>query len=108
MALSSGMLVFLVAVSVVALFVVGMSLTIIFKGHYMDSEIGTNRHMQQRGIRCASQQIREEEAALRGESTGEVCTDGSCSTCATPCGADDTLKPEATTPRSDSSASGMK
>ena len=64
--MSSGWLIFLIAVGVVAFFVVGMSLTIIFKGHYMESEIGENRHMKARGIRCASQQLREEEAALRG------------------------------------------
>ena len=67
--MSSGWLIFLIAVGVVAFFVVGMSLTIIFKGHYMESEIGENRHMKARGIRCASQQLREEEAALRGDSS---------------------------------------
>lgn len=55
--MSSGWLIFLIAVGVVAFFVVGMSLTIIFKGHYMESEIGENRHMKARGIRCASQQL---------------------------------------------------
>lgn len=40
--MSSGWLIFLIAVGVVAFFVVGMSLTIIFKGHYMESEIGEN------------------------------------------------------------------
>lgn len=47
--MSSGWLIFLIAVGVVAFFVVGMSLTIIFKGHYMESEIGENRHMKARG-----------------------------------------------------------
>ena len=65
--MSSGWLIFLIAVGVVAFFVVGMSLTIIFKGHYMDSEIGENRHMKKRGIRCAAQQMRAEEENLRGE-----------------------------------------
>ena len=73
--MSSGWLIFLIAVGVVAFFVVGMSLTIIFKGHYMESEIGENRHMKARGIRCASQQLREEEAALRGDSSAD---DGAC------------------------------
>ena len=76
-------LIFLIAVGVVAFFVVGMSLTIIFKGHYMESEIGENRHMKARGIRCASQQLREEEAALRGDSSADdgACSGGSCSSC---------------------------
>lgn len=79
--MSSGWLIFLIAVGVVAFFVVGMSLTIIFKGHYMESEIGENRHMKARGIRCASQQLREEEAALRGDSSADdgACSGGSCS-----------------------------
>ena len=81
--MSSGWLIFLIAVGVVAFFVVGMSLTIIFKGHYMESEIGENRHMKARGIRCASQQLREEEAALRGDSSADdgACSGGSCSSC---------------------------
>ena len=63
--MSSGWLIFLIAVGVVAFFVVGMSLTIIFKGHYMESE------------------IREEEAALRGDSSADdgACSGGSCSSC---------------------------
>ena len=81
--MSSGWLIFLIAVGVVAFFVVGMSLTIIFQGHYMESEIGENRHMKARGIRCASQQLREEEAALRGDSSADdgACSGGSCSSC---------------------------
>ena len=84
--MSSGWLIFLIAVGVVAFFVVGMSLTIIFKGHYMESEIGENRHMKARGIRCASQQLREEEAALRGDSSADdgACSGGSCSSCMSP------------------------
>ena len=64
-------------------FVIGLSLTIIFKGHYMDSEIGENRHMKERGIRCASQQMREEEAQLRQgavRSGTDSCTTG-CASC---------------------------
>lgn len=81
--MSSGWLIFLIAVGVVAFFVVGMSLTIIFKGHYMESEIGENRHMKARGIRCASQQLREEEAALRAIPRRDdgACSGGSCSSC---------------------------
>ena len=84
--MSSGLLVFLIAVGVVAFFVVGMSLTLIFKGHYIDSEIGDNKHMKARGIRCTSQEMRREEALLRGDvkaaeeclSDCGSCTLGSC------------------------------
>ena len=94
MTISSGMLVFLIALGAVGLFVLGMSLTIIFKGHYMDSEIGTNRHMQERGIRCASQQIREEELSLRGTPNSD-CASASCVSCATPCAQSDLQSAEA-------------
>lgn len=33
--MSSGLLIFLIAAGAVAFFVIGLSLTIIFKGHYM-------------------------------------------------------------------------
>ena len=87
--MSSGLLIFLITVGAVAFFVVGLSLTIIFKGHYMDSEIGENRHMKERGIRCASQQMREEEALLRqgnAISGTESCSATGCASCtATTC-----------------------
>lgn len=87
--MSSGLLIFLITVGAVAFFVVGLSLTIIFKGHYMDSEIGENRHMKERGIRCASQQMREEEVQLRqGAATPntENCATAGCASCtATTC-----------------------
>lgn len=87
--MSHALMIFLIAVGAVALFVVGMSLTIIIKGHYMKSEIGENENMRKRGIKCASQQIREEERALRGDVEGLCgkelpdlnCSEGGCSTC---------------------------
>lgn len=82
--MSSGWLIFLIAVGVVAFFVVGMSLTIIFKGHYMESEIGENRHMKARGIRCASQQLARGGGRVArrflGRTTGRA-PGGSCSSC---------------------------
>ncbi|WP_297447582.1 hypothetical protein [uncultured Alistipes sp.] len=81
--MSSNTLVFLIAAAAVAFFVLGLSLTIIFKGHYMKSEIGDNEHMKARGIDCASRQIRREEEALRGRASapGEGCSAGGCSSC---------------------------
>lgn len=80
--MSTGLLIFLVAVGLVGFFVLAFSLTILIKGRYMDSEIGTNRHMKQRGIGCTSQQFRSEEAALKGEAV--PATDcGGCLTCTT-------------------------
>lgn len=37
----------------VGLFVLGLSLTLIFKGHHIDGEISTNKNMQALGITCA-------------------------------------------------------
>lgn len=51
--------VILISIAAVGVFVLGMSLTLIFKGHNIDSEISTNRHMQERGIKCAVQESRE-------------------------------------------------
>lgn len=42
-----------IAIVAVAALVAGLSLTLIVKGHHIDSEISTNRHMKARGITCA-------------------------------------------------------
>lgn len=73
-----------VAVAVVGFFVIGLSLTIIFKGHNIESEIGENNNMKKLGIKCAAQQIREEERELiGGEACGDPleCSPDGCSSC---------------------------
>lgn len=70
--MGSILLVILVAIGAVALFVLAMSLTLIFKGHHIDSEISTNKDMQRLGIKCAVQETREDMAA-------ENCDDNPCS-----------------------------
>ena len=45
------LIVILCAVAAVGLFVVGMSLTLMIKGHFIDSEISTNKNMQ-RLLQC--------------------------------------------------------
>ena len=66
-----------VSILLVGFFFVGMSLTQIFKGHDIDSEIATNKNMQKLGIKCAAQESRED--------TGTDCADigchGNCSSC---------------------------
>lgn len=62
----------LIAIGAVAFFVLAMSLTLIFKGHHIDSEISTNKNMQKLGIKCAVQETREDMAA-------ENCDDNPCS-----------------------------
>ena len=66
-----------VSILLVGFFFLGMSLTQIFKGHDIDSEIATNKNMQRLGIKCAVQESRED--------TGTDCADlgchGNCSSC---------------------------
>lgn len=75
--MSTFWVVLIVAVIAVGFFTVGMSLTLIFKGHHIDSEIGDNQNMKDLGIECASRQMRAEELRLKGiEGSSEL---GSCS-----------------------------
>ena len=60
------LIVVLCAVAAVGLFVLGMSLTLMIKGHHIDSEISTNKNMQRLGIKCAVQETREAEQAGGG------------------------------------------
>ncbi len=65
----------------VGFLVLGMSLTLIFKGRHMRSEIGGNPEMQKRGIECTAEWMRRHEQGARGEKTpgcaAPVC--GECS-----------------------------
>lgn len=70
--MSAFWLIVLIAAVAVGFFVVGLSLTLIFKGHNIDSEIGDNENMKKLGIQCAARQIRDEERVLRGD---EICGD---------------------------------
>ena len=74
------LIVFLFAVGAVALFVVGMSLMI--KGHNIDSEISTNKNMQRLGIKCAVHETREADgsAGCSDTHTAAGCS-GNCSAC---------------------------
>lgn len=49
------LIVVLISILCVGLFVAGLSLTLIIKGHHIDSEISTNKNMQRLGIKCAVQ-----------------------------------------------------
>ena len=75
--ISTILIVILIAIGFVGFFFLGMSLTQIFKGHDIDSEIATNKNMQRLGIKCAVQESRED--------TGTDCADigchGNCSSC---------------------------
>ncbi len=70
--MGSTLTIILIAIAAVAFFVLAMSLTLIFKGHHIDSEISTNKDMQRLGIKCAVQETREDIA-------NENCDDSPCS-----------------------------
>ncbi|MBO7300563.1 MAG: hypothetical protein J6U53_04045 [Tidjanibacter sp.] len=77
------LVVVIVSIVVVAFFMLALSLTQIFKGHPIQSEISTNPHMKERGIKCAMQQEREaqmEAMGLEGCDTNPSCN-GECGAC---------------------------
>lgn len=82
------LIVILCAVAAVGLFVVGMSLTLMIKGHHIDSEISTNKNMQRLGIKCAVHETREADDS-------SDCADGQPAGCSGNCGACDIESHEA-------------
>ncbi len=96
--MSSTLVIILFSAGAVGLFMLGMSLTLIFKGHNMRSEIGDNPHMKARGIKCAVSEAHEQESTSkqrRGRSKAgwnaagddgcaserSLCGDNSCHSC---------------------------
>ncbi|MDE7305493.1 MAG: hypothetical protein K2N04_06230 [Alistipes sp.] len=80
----SWLIVILCTVAAVGLFVAGMSLTLMLKGHHIDSEISTNKNMQRLGIKCAVQETREADGTADCDPGHDAlppgCT-GSCGAC---------------------------
>ncbi len=70
--MASWLVIVIISICAVGFFVLAMSLTLIFKGHHIESEISTNKDMQRLGIKCAVQETREDMAA-------EDCTPNACS-----------------------------
>lgn len=58
--------------------VLGMSLTLIFKGRHMRSEIGENPEMKKRGIECTAEWMRRHE---RGDGESPGCGASACEGC---------------------------
>lgn len=81
--MSNTLIVVLITVGAVAFFVLAMSLTLIFKGKNLQSEVGENDEMKKRGIKCTQQVMREEEAAITGTDCDLLggCGGHSCSAC---------------------------
>ncbi|MCD7970065.1 MAG: hypothetical protein LUF87_06905 [Alistipes sp.] len=77
----------LAALAVVALFMAGMSLTLIFKGHHIRSEISDNPRMRELGLKCAIQESLEQEGSPAGSDPCNLpasCTSSNCASCVTP------------------------
>lgn len=77
--MANWLIVILIAIGAVGFFVIGMSLTLMFKGHHIESEISTNKNMQRLGIKCAVQETREDMAA-EDCADDALCT-GNCAGC---------------------------
>ncbi len=81
------LIVILFSVGAVLLFAVGLSLTLMIKGHHIDSEIATNSHMRARGITCPAADGRRTASGRRdfdgraGDTIAD-CVDLDCSDCA--------------------------
>ena len=82
-------LILIIAGAAVGIFILGLSLTLIFKGHNIKSEIGENENMRARGIKCAAQQMREQNREYYGRDkkpgcpeSDEDCTTSGCGGCA--------------------------
>ena len=75
----SWLVVILFAIGAVDFFGIALSITLIFKGHHIESEISTNPNMKKLGIKCAVQETREDMAADDCD-TDSVCT-GNCAGC---------------------------
>lgn len=72
--------IFLITVGVVAFFVVGLSLTLIFKGHNIQSEISDNPNLKARGLDCA---LREDMKLHKDRDCNQPigCGDKVCGDC---------------------------
>lgn len=74
------LIILLFTILAVGFFVLAMSLTLIIKGHHIDSEISTNKNMQKLGIKCAVQQTREQLAG-KEDCASEIDCSGNCAGC---------------------------
>jgi hypothetical protein len=74
--MATWIVVMLFSLGAVLLFVVGLSLTLMVKGHHIDGEISTNRHMRARGITCAVQDAMG--PADKNSDCADICADKSC------------------------------
>ena len=77
--MSTFLVTMLIAIAAMGFFALAMSLTYLFKGHHIESEISTNKNMQSMGIKCAVQETRE-NMGLNDCDTDSICS-GNCAGC---------------------------
>ena len=77
--MSTFLVTMLIAIAAMGFFALAMSLTYLFKGHHIESEISTNKNMQSMGIKCAVQETRE-NMGLNDCDTDCICS-GNCAGC---------------------------
>ena len=82
--MASWVVVLIASIVFVGLFALGMSLTLIFKGHHIESEIATNPNMRRLGIRCVVEEAREASGA--GCGVGKDSAGGAGLPCSGDCG----------------------
>jgi hypothetical protein len=79
------MLVFVVALALVGLGVLGMCFNIIFRkdGKFPEYEVGSNKEMRKRGIKCVNEEERElrRKAQAGGKDNIKLNCNESCSDC---------------------------
>ena len=75
------LLIVIITVAAVGLFALGLSLTLIFKGHNIDSEIATNKNMQRLGVRCAAHPGGVDKPSGKDCSIGPECPEEGCVGC---------------------------
>ncbi len=74
-----------IAVIFTSLLILGLSITLIRKGHNIQSEVGENDEMKKRGLKCATAEILDEERALgllpQEDCDKDIACSHSCTTC---------------------------
>ena len=100
--MAAWLIMLIASVVFVGLFALGMSLTLMFKGHHIQSEISANPNMRKLGIRCVVEEAREAQCGGKngngsnrsnsgnggngGADSADGCGDGSCDSNCAGCG----------------------
>ncbi len=85
--MATWLVVLLVSVLAVGLMALGLSLTLMIKGHHIDGEISTNKNMRALGITCA---VHDAVGAAHNSVNSDKDYDcaSSCASCADLCASD--------------------